>query len=581
MKRILAMAISVLLVVTLALSGTVAYFTDEEEELNIMTVGKINIDLLEDQRNREDNDSPADETPDTLEPFEDGKNFMPVVGDPDGDPKDGWGLPQVEKVPNYIDKIATVKNVGENPAWVRMLVAVPADLEAQGVLHWQTGASFSKAGNGIWNTEEQRKDETNPYRAEYITAELPSGYKLEEQDFDIDGIRYNIYSFTRTTPLEVGETTAASIIGFYLDSKVDWDDETDSYTINGQTITGFDLNNDIVIPVFAQAVQSAGFNSSEDAFIGAGYDNPDGTFNTAFLATLTIDRNYVVASNADAANNAEKVNAGLKAIEATGGLVVITGEANLYSSSRHPDEPDATVEYQFTAGSGRNITLSGGDVRLDNEASWGISAEAEGEGSSVVVENMDISSNAGYAIRALTDAQAKGATISNVEITADGGAGILAAGGGVTTVRKSTVVQSEKALEAANGSTLVVESGSYTGSQYGVCGQDSGSNIVIIGGSFKASTVLKAGSIAGSSTGKIIVEDGSFDGGIEVSGGDAHIVIRGGSFANFSVNAAANCTVTIVGGSFDANPTDYVPRAGYEISYENNLWTVAPAASAA
>ena len=45
MKKILAMVLSLALVATLAISGTVAYLTDDESAVNVMTVGKVNIKL--------------------------------------------------------------------------------------------------------------------------------------------------------------------------------------------------------------------------------------------------------------------------------------------------------------------------------------------------------------------------------------------------------------------------------------------------------------------------------------------------------------------------------------------------------
>lgn len=51
MRKVLTIALSIAVIATLAVSGTIAYLTDSEEAVNVMKVGKVDIKLLEQQRN--------------------------------------------------------------------------------------------------------------------------------------------------------------------------------------------------------------------------------------------------------------------------------------------------------------------------------------------------------------------------------------------------------------------------------------------------------------------------------------------------------------------------------------------------
>ena len=85
-KRILVLSLIALLL-SLCVTGTLAYFTVEETETNVITAGNIDIDLIEtDAKGR---------------PFRDVCGVVPGA---------------------KIDKIVNVKNVSDNPCWVRVSV---------------------------------------------------------------------------------------------------------------------------------------------------------------------------------------------------------------------------------------------------------------------------------------------------------------------------------------------------------------------------------------------------------------------------------------------------------------------------
>ena len=92
-KKVLAAA-SYVMVAALAIGGTVAYFTDKESAVNVMTMGAgVDIELIEQQRDGEGG----------LEDFEQGKELLPIVGSAQGTTnKDKYGMPLAG---NYVDKI--------------------------------------------------------------------------------------------------------------------------------------------------------------------------------------------------------------------------------------------------------------------------------------------------------------------------------------------------------------------------------------------------------------------------------------------------------------------------------------------
>lgn len=253
-KKVVALCMAVALIASAFTGVTIAYLTDTETEVNVMTVGKVNIELIEQQRAY---DEKGDLT--GLEDFEQGKQLLPIVGSAQGE-KDEYGMPTAA---NYVDKIVNIENTGINDAYVRILVAVPAVLEestqasAKNALHWNLGNRFFSDGS-------YNKD-TNNANANYADITM----KVEDPA-NIDGIEYNVYSFTYQTALKAGKTTdAAAFVGFYLDEHIDCDPDTGIYYLDGQAIN-FDFSKPVIIPVAAQAVQASGFETADDAFTASG-----------------------------------------------------------------------------------------------------------------------------------------------------------------------------------------------------------------------------------------------------------------------------------------------------------------------
>ena len=157
-KKLLTIALAVALI-AIMVSGTLAYFTAEDEATNTFTIGSVEIEVVED--------------------FEEPETMLPVVEVNENDP-------------NYIDKDARVKNTGKNDAYVQMYVAIPKamdDVKAFIVVD---------ADSADWTV-----------RAPAGTAEFADG-------------TYNVYMYRYKAKLAPGTETSDVITAAYMAPELDY-----------------------------------------------------------------------------------------------------------------------------------------------------------------------------------------------------------------------------------------------------------------------------------------------------------------------------------------------------------------------
>lgn len=256
-KKILSIALVVAMVAVIA-AGSLAYFTDTKKADNTFTVGDVNINLIEQER----------DVNGELKAFTQNKKLYPIVGSAQGE-KDRLGMPTAK---NYVDKIVTVENTGSEAAYIRAYFAIPSALDngyetfnaGLNVLHFNFG---NKVVNGAVSSTEG---------AEWIWTH---GDKWNYFETEMDGIKYNVYYADYRTAVAAGATTEQFIQGVYLDQSFDRHDGK-CYAF-GKEVTldnGWDWNK-VSCPVFAVACQAEGFDNANDAMnaaFGANY-NPWGT----------------------------------------------------------------------------------------------------------------------------------------------------------------------------------------------------------------------------------------------------------------------------------------------------------------
>lgn len=257
LKKVLSLVLVVALTAGVAITGTMAYLQDEDSDVNVMTVGNVQIAQHEYQRAEDEKGAYKTGEVDeqisyVLEDFEQAKPLLPIVGDPsspEGYPYAGYDTIQVRmsQVGSYggmdvfagknaQDKFVTVENTGNNAAYVRTLVAIEVGSTDGSLI----GTSYHKTWtkNPIGTIE---VDGNQYYLIEYIY----NGAELSE----------GIYRHAKGI-LPAGDTTYPNLSQVYLKSEAT---NEDMKALDGNG------NGTLEILVLSQAVQAGGFDDAKTA----------------------------------------------------------------------------------------------------------------------------------------------------------------------------------------------------------------------------------------------------------------------------------------------------------------------------
>ncbi len=226
-KKALLMCTAYVLVAVLAIGGTLAYLTSTDEDVNVMTMGNVNIEQIEQQYDENGN----------LVDFVQDKPLYPYVGEL------GWkntdkdnGAYRQFTMNNVVDKYVSVKNTGKSDAYVRTFVALE--------MGSFTYEEFTKIGISI-NSENGSE------------FKFPGAWNIANDFVEvIDGHTYNVMEFVHSAPLKPGETTVPSLLQVYL-SKDATNEDVEKLDGNG--------NGKYDIIVISQAVQTDGFADAKTA----------------------------------------------------------------------------------------------------------------------------------------------------------------------------------------------------------------------------------------------------------------------------------------------------------------------------
>jgi len=224
-KKLLAVALTASISAGAAVAGTVAYLQDEDSDVNVMTLGNVYIDQIEQE---------WDATETALQPFTQAKPLYPAVGTL------GWENNTVDggayrrfSMENAVDKYVSVKNTGKSDAYVRTIIA----LEMGSLTVTELAEAISLSVN--------KKDGDE--------FDFPGAWVWPVDDvFEIDGKNYNIMVAVHEDAVEPGDTTIPSLLQVYMKSEADNDTVA---KIDGNDNGTYD------ILVLSQAVQTAGFES--------------------------------------------------------------------------------------------------------------------------------------------------------------------------------------------------------------------------------------------------------------------------------------------------------------------------------
>ena len=237
MKKKLLICLSILLIAAMAITGTMAYFTDTDTDVNVMLFGNVDIEQIEQEWNEDQS---------ALVDFTQLKPLFPYVG------KLGWenteeagGAYRRFTMNNVIDKYVSVKNTGDNDAYVRTIIALE--------MGDYTVEEFNMIGVSInsANGSEFKFDGTWMWSGDFVTS--------------INGHNYYVLVATHEKSIAPEEITIPSLLQVYLSKEAD-NEHVAKLDGNG--------NGTYDILVKSQAVQTAGFANVDEAMTEA-FGTPD------------------------------------------------------------------------------------------------------------------------------------------------------------------------------------------------------------------------------------------------------------------------------------------------------------------
>lgn len=226
-KALLICAVVITLLV--AVSGTIAYFTDTVEGYGQAASGELSI--LQHEYDVYDAADPA-----ACKPYTQGQMIYPGVA---------------------VNKIVTVENIGKNVAYVRTFIAVPTAGEGMSLAE----LSVNEAENNGWV---------------WSDAPIPGQ--------SIDGVLYDIYVATYTTPLDPDKTTAPSLMGYTVSPKVS-QDGTEYVWRDGSTLIPLGTSESFNILVATEASQAIVFKNADEAMLETFGNNHHPWQTVVFAAT--------------------------------------------------------------------------------------------------------------------------------------------------------------------------------------------------------------------------------------------------------------------------------------------------------
>jgi len=336
---------------------------DEDSDVNVMTLGNVDIEQHEYQRATNANgtyktDTIDEQTSYVLENYEQGKPLLPYVGVQFGDPVsedydkttvrmsqvDSYGGMQVFAGKNAQDKFVTVENTGKSDAYVRTLVAIENGTGNAGLIG--IGSRCVPAADA--NTS------TAPWISNYIGK------------ITIDSNTYGLYEYIYRGASDVnrhvngilpaGDTTYPNLCQVYLKHNAT---NEDMIAIDGNG------NGTLDILVLSQAVQVEGFANAQTALdaafgeitttnhpwtdtnvenVGSNEELKDAltSDDTQIIVNLTDDVTYDVAAWANNAMGGEKTE-----------KIVINGNGH-------------TITFNQTNSDWNNITTDGATLVINN-----------------------------------------------------------------------------------------------------------------------------------------------------------------------------------------------------------------------
>ena len=260
-KKLTAIFLCVALAAIAVVGASLAYFTDTKSATNTFTVGNVKIDLIESRYHREGNDNSGDtsipdptNTASGMKYVTDGhKAFTDAEIKADAEKYSDYSGERGENmVPGRnFAKCPYVVNTGANDAYVRIRVMIPhdGDVDNGGIIN----AMFCSTATSSGEFQQGANGENWP------VVEM-NGYTGD------NGLKYDVYTFTRTEPLKAGAMTEWNVWNFVGIGKnvtnADIEKAVENRVITKTSNGALSLN----VLVQADAIQSEGFANAAEAW---------------------------------------------------------------------------------------------------------------------------------------------------------------------------------------------------------------------------------------------------------------------------------------------------------------------------
>ena len=263
-KKLTAIFLCVALVAIAIVGASLAYFTDTDKATNTFTVGNVKIDLIESRYHREGNDNSGDTSiPDPAHKVtaDDGMTYVTTghtmftdaeIKEDAAKYSDYIGEKGENMVPGRnFAKCPYVVNTGANDAYVRIRVMIPhdGDVDNGGIIN----AMFCSTATSSGEFQQGANGENWP------VVEM-NGYTGD------NGLKYDVYTFTRTEPLKAGAMTEWNVWNFVGIGKNVTNADIEKAIENGVITKTSNGALSLNVLVQADAIQSEGFKDAAAAW---------------------------------------------------------------------------------------------------------------------------------------------------------------------------------------------------------------------------------------------------------------------------------------------------------------------------
>ena len=263
-KKVTALCLCVALLAVAVVGASLAYFTDTKSATNTFTVGNVKIDLIESRFHREGNDNSGDTSiPDPTHKVvaDDGMKYVTTghtmftndeIKADAAQYSDYIGKHGSNMVPGRnFAKCPYVINTGANDAYIRIRVMIPhdGDVDNGGIIN----AMFCSTATSSGEFQQGANGENWPV----VEA---NGYTGE------NGLKYDVYTFTRTEPLKAGAMTEWNVWNFVGIGKNVTNADIEKAIRNGVITTTETGALSLNVLVQADAIQAEGFANAAAAW---------------------------------------------------------------------------------------------------------------------------------------------------------------------------------------------------------------------------------------------------------------------------------------------------------------------------